>query len=178
MNTINKEILSPIQIDVRNNNHPVRDEVKRICGITYDINVSFEEDTATLKSFGHVPGIVAILCTFRKDGEVLAFGRSLSIFTKNSKWMERTIGAAFNGSFMSAANSAVKVLETLRLSSSSSSAHTKPNGESASSKQIMFLQRLLPKISVAPKRQELAKALSDGSRTKSEAGAWIKSILG
>jgi len=117
--TYSRKILSPIQpkvkpvIDVRGENHPIREEVKRLCGNPFTLEVSFKEDTETLKNL-NIPGLVGVLCTLKLSGQVIAFGRSVSVFSKLNKYLDRTISASINGSFLSATNNAVKILESIR----------------------------------------------------------------
>src|SRR3989338_490690 len=149
--TYNRKILSPIQpkikpvIDVRGERHPIRDEVKKFCG-TYSITATFEEDLQTLNSFGHIPGLIAILCTFKKDGQLISFGRSCAVFSKWNKYVERTISTAINGAFLSAANNATKVFEALRISQAEEVAGGSiqyPEFQPASEKQKSYLLQLI-----------------------------------
>ena len=118
----NKRILSPLQpriqpvIDIRNENHPAREIIRKLCTTSHNLKITFEEDVSTLDHFRHIPGFIAILCKFTKDGQTIAFGRSCSVFSRMNKQVERTISSAINGSFLSAANNATKVFEALRMS--------------------------------------------------------------
>src|SRR3989344_1728574 len=42
-------------------------------------------------------------------------GRSVSVFSKLNKFVDRTISCAVNGAFLSATNNAVKILESVRV---------------------------------------------------------------
>ncbi len=133
-------IKSPIQntIDIRDNNHPVRKEISKLCG-TFNFSVTFEEDIETFNSLSNqVPGIVAILCTLSKDNQVIAYGRSLSVFSNINKYVSKTISSAINGAFLSATNNATKLFESLNITKSD-----KPIVELATDKQKNYLKQLL-----------------------------------
>ena len=97
-----------------NEEHPVRREVKKFCG-SYTLEVAFEEDSQTLTTFEHVPGMVAVLCTLRKEGKVVGQGRGSSVASRMNRGIERTAYTAINGALLSAVNNATKILDTLRL---------------------------------------------------------------
>jgi hypothetical protein len=117
-----RPILSPIQpkikpvVNAKNDRHPIYEEINKLCHSTnYNINVSFEEDIEALDSFS-IPGLVAVKCTLRTHGQIIAFGRSCSVLGKMNRYVDRVISGLIGGSFLSAANNAMKVLETLRMS--------------------------------------------------------------
>lgn len=147
-NTLNKRILSPLQpkvkpvIDVRGENHPVREEVKKLCGNPFSLEVSFQEDTDTLKNL-NIPGLVGVLCILKLNGKIIAFGRSVSVFSKLNKYIERTISASIGGSFLSAANNAIKVLESIRANGGEETEEFEEIEEPASEKQRSYLKSLL-----------------------------------
>src|SRR3989344_64472 len=115
--TYRRPIPSPIQMKARpsqsspqsasnassNEEHPVRREVKKFCG-SYTLEVAFEEDSQTLTTFEHVPGMVAVLCTLRKEGKVVGQGRGSSGASRMNRGIERTADTAINGALLSAAN--------------------------------------------------------------------------
>jgi len=88
--------------------------MRKYCG-TYDLSVSFEEDTQTLTTFSHVSGLIAFLCTIRKDGKIIGQGRGWSAMNRVNKYIERSVSTAINGSLLSAVNNATKILDTLRI---------------------------------------------------------------
>jgi len=171
MNRTYDKTLSPFQpqmgvVDVSNENHPAREEVKRLCNVKYNIEVSFEEDTATLNHFRHIPGLVAILCTMKQNGQVFAFGRSCSVFSKLNKYLEKTISTAINGSFLSAANTATKIFEALR----------SQELEPASDKQKNYLKELIKtKVSDGNRRNQLSLKIDEID--KDQASELIKRLL-
>lgn len=83
----NNKVVSPFasrenmgMINVSDDNHPVKEEVRKLCSNSYTIKVTFEEDKETNKVFAHIPGLITILCKFSIDGQVIAIGRSYSVF--------------------------------------------------------------------------------------------------
>jgi hypothetical protein len=189
MNTIYKKVLSPIQpqvklpmrraIDVRSSKHPAHDEVSRLCGTEYDLKVSFQEDTQTLNHFRHIPGLISILCTLSKDGQVIAFGRSCAVFSSFNRYIERTISTAINGSFLSAANNATKVFEALRTSGAEEQGgYIQEEAEEPvmSEKQRNFLMQLIPKISNPETRNEYLAQINSGM-SRYDAGELISSLV-
>src|SRR3990167_9021366 len=92
-------------------------EFKKLCGNPFTLEVSFQEDTETLKNL-NIPGLVGVLCTLKLNGRLIAFGRSVSVFSKLNKYLDRTISSSINGSFLSATNNAVKILESIRANGS------------------------------------------------------------
>ena len=95
--------------NVREEKNPVMEEVRKLCG-TYSLSATFEEDTQTLGACKHIPGLVAVLCTLKKDGRVIALGRGSSCHNRMNRSIERTTFAAINGSLMSAVNNCTKVI--------------------------------------------------------------------
>ena len=185
--TYNKNIVSPFQtqmkqpsniIDIRDKNHPVRDEIRKLCNATYDIKVSFEEDTATLNSFSHIPGLVAILCKFTKEGQVIAFGRSCAVFSRMNRYMERTISTAINGSFLSASNNAIKVFEALRMNEVGEV--DKPvqyeEADLATEKQKSYLLTLSEKLPFS-ERERWQREINNKLLTRLEASDKISTLL-
>ena len=125
-------------IDIRDINHPVRKEVQKLCG-TFNFSVKFEEDIETFNSLSNqVPGLVAILCTLSKDNQIIAYGRSLSVFSNINKYVSKTISSAINGSFLSATNNATKLFESLKITKSDNAV-----AELATEKQKNYLKQLL-----------------------------------
>lgn len=151
-------IRSPFQATNRNSfnvqdkKHPVRTEIQKFIG-SYQIGVEFQEDQETLLKFRHIPGIIAVLCTLRKDGQVIGLGRGVAVVNRVNRIVERTVSMAINGSFMSAANNATKVLDTLRLdmpaqapSQGIGEAYKAGDGESsdtATLRQVEYLKTLI-----------------------------------
>jgi|GEM_PF-2822473 hypothetical protein len=179
-NTLNQKILSPLQpkvrstIDIRGENHPARDEVKKLCGNPFTIQVNFQEDTDTVNHFPHVPGLIGILCTLKKDGQVLAFGRSCAVFSRLNKFVDRTISSALNGAFLSASNNAVKILESIRVGSS----EMEETGEEPemTDKQKKFLMQLVLEIGNPETREEYLTQINSGM-SRYDASELISSLV-
>ena len=185
--TYNQNIISPFQtqmkqpsnvIDIRDKNHPVRDEIRKLCSAKYSIQVSFEEDTVTLNSFNHIPGLVAILCKFTKDGKVIAYGRSCAVFSRMNRYMERTISTAINGSFLSASNNAIKIFEALRMNESEQVDKPVQYEESdlATPKQKSYLLTLSEKLPLS-ERERWQREINNSLLTRLEASDKISTLL-
>ena len=101
-------------MDTQNADHPARKEIRQLCG-TYQFTATFSEDTDALKTFPHVPGLIAVQCLLHKDGKPVGKGHGSAILTRINRGMERTAFICLNAAFLSAANSACKVLDSLRL---------------------------------------------------------------
>lgn len=124
--TFRRRTLSPIQphpievmrkkaMDTQNPEHVMRKEIQKLCG-TYQFTATFSEDTDTLATFRHVPGLIAVQCLLKdKDGKAVGKGHGSAILTRINRGIERTAFICLNASFLSAANSACKVLDSLRL---------------------------------------------------------------
>ena len=181
-----RPVPSPFQMarkqsyNVQDSQHPVRISVRQLCG-TYQITATFEEDKETLATFRHIPGLIAILCTLRQDGKIIGQGRVSSVVNRVNRVLERTLSVAINGSFLSAANSATKVLDTLRLEAPAltgpkglgEASQTRENDgpEPASEKQCQYLTQL---AQINCEGEELEKWLSQiNSLTKEEASQAI-----
>ena len=186
--TYNQNIVSPFQpqmkqpsnvIDIRDKNHPVRDEIRKLCNAKYSIQVSFEEDTVTLNSFSHIPGLVSILCRFtNKDGQIIAYGRSCAVFSRMNRYMERTISTAINGSFLSASNNAIKIFEALRMNESEQVDKPVQYEESdlATPKQKSYLITLLEKLP-SSERERWQREINNSLLTRLEASDKISTLL-
>ncbi|OGI65171.1 hypothetical protein A3A95_04070 [Candidatus Nomurabacteria bacterium RIFCSPLOWO2_01_FULL_39_18] len=178
-NTLNKRILSPLQpkvkpvIDVRGENHPVREEVKRLCGNPFTLEVSFQEDTETLKNL-NIPGLVGVLCTLKLNGSLIAFGRSVSVFSKLNKYLDRTISSSINGSFLSATNNAVKILESIRANGSEEmEGFEEPE---MTEKQRQYLDRLVLELDDPEDRERYLNQINSGL-SRQDASDLIASLV-
>ena len=184
-----KSIRSPFQAvrkqsyNVQDKRHPVRLEIQKFIG-AYQIDIQFEEDQETLQKFRHIPGLIAILCTLRKDGKVVGLGRSISVVNRINRIVERTVSMAINGIFLSACNSATKVLDTLRLEAPAltgprglGEAYKMPEEEvsefAATDRQKSYLRELLS-LAIEDEREREVKISQIDEMTKSEASAAIK----
>ena len=122
----NRPVRSPIQprmhpaelarekaLDTQDPEHPIRREIRRLCE-TFNLSATFSEDTGTLSAL-KTPGLIAVKCVLSKDGDPLGVGHGTAILTRINKSIERTAFICLNAAFLSAANSACKVLDALRL---------------------------------------------------------------
>jgi hypothetical protein len=111
-------ILSPFQtmwkraFDVRREDHPAMDEIKKSLG-TYNLTATFEEDREALEMFKGIPGLIAFTCVLKKSGKIIGKGRSLAVLGGSSRFVERTSRFAFNASLIDAVSKATKVLDGL-----------------------------------------------------------------
>lgn len=126
MNTTYKNrVASPYQLtkkdpfDVSDKKHPVRGAIERCTG-SFDITATFEEDVATLALFKQMPGIIAFLCTLKKDGKIIGQGRGTAVLNQMNRYLERTVNTAFGAAFVDASVRCAKVLDTLRPNASGS----------------------------------------------------------
>lgn len=185
--TFNKNVISPFQprmkpsnvIDIRDRNHPVHDEIRKLCSAKYSIQVNFEEDTATLSSFSHIPGLISILCKFtNSDGQIIAYGRSCAVFSRMNRYMERTISGAINGAFLSASNNAIKIFEALRMNESEQV--DKPvqyeEADLATPKQKSYLLTLSEKLPSSEK-ERWQREINNSLLTRLEASDKISTLL-
>src|SRR3989344_3365856 len=100
-------------LDTQSESHPIRQEVRKLCG-TYNLSATFSEDTGTLSTL-KTPGLIAVQCILSKDGRPVGIGHGSSIISRINSGIERIIFSCLNGALMSAANSACKSLDILRL---------------------------------------------------------------
>lgn len=64
----------------------------------------------------HVEGLVAFLCSIKKDGALIGQGRGSAVLNPQNRFMHRAIRAAFNSSIVDATVKATKVFDTLAAS--------------------------------------------------------------
>lgn len=99
--------------DVTGAKHPVREEIQKLLG-SYNLAVTFEEDTQTIGMFQHIPGVVGFLCTIKKDNQIIGQGRGQAVISRMNKYIERTVHTAFNGSLIDAIVRSTKILDALQ----------------------------------------------------------------
>src|ERR1035437_4038227 len=110
-----KEIPSPFmkkrEFDVQGQNHPVQEEVRK-CLYSFNLNVTIEQDTETLKMFNHLTGgVVAFLVTMRKGSDVVGVGRGMSVFDSHNKFIERNVWYAKNSAMVDCMAKSVKMMD-------------------------------------------------------------------
>ncbi len=116
-----KSTLSPFHkqmqdksFDYSNPKNPVHQEIKKNVG-TFNFTATIEQDTQTLNRFKHIKGLIAFLCTLKRDGKVIGEGRGSATLNQMNKFIERTIRYAFNASLIDAIVRSVKSLDTLTI---------------------------------------------------------------
>lgn len=153
--TYKRRIPSPFQVmqnrafDVQDKKHPVREEVKKSVG-TYNLTAIFEEDAQTLALFKHVPGLIAFICTLKRDNEIIGQGRGTAVLSKVNRFIERTTRIAFNASLIDAVVRSTKALDVLQTDLSDKKEDTIPvksvyqtSDVPASDKQKSYLLQLI-----------------------------------
>ena len=111
--------ISPFQImerkmlNTQSKGHPVAEEVQKSVG-TYELSATFEEDSQTLQTLKHVPGLIAFICTLKKGTQIIGQGRGMAVLNKVNRFIERTVRAAFNASLVDAVVRS-KLLDALHL---------------------------------------------------------------
>lgn len=81
--------------------------------------VIVEEDLQTLATMKHVEGLVAFLCSIKrdeKDGALIGQGRGSAVLNPQNRFMHRAIRAAFNSSIVDAMVKTTRVFDTLAAS--------------------------------------------------------------
>lgn len=159
-------------MDVRSDEHPVREEVRNCIG-TYNLQAVIEEDMQTLALMRHLPGLVAFVCTLKKDGQVIAQGYGSSVLSGTNRYITRAINSAFNSSLADSVIRATKVLDTLR----GDVVRNEDNGpaEPITDRQKSYLQELIKmNVEDQDEREQLLSNLD--SYTKEEASATIQTF--
>ena len=110
-------VVSPYQImkkqaaDVQDGEHPARKEIQRVVG-TYEMTAEVVEDKETLATLSR-PGVIAFLCTIKRDGQVVGIGRGSAVLNQMNKFIARTVHAAFNFSLLSAVAQSTRALDAM-----------------------------------------------------------------
>jgi hypothetical protein len=152
---------------------PVQNEVAKRIG-EYKLVATFSEDIDTKNTFKHVPGLIAFLCTLRKDGNVIAVGRGSAFLSRMNRYVERTIDTAFNASLVDAVVRGTKVIDALN-----SGPLTSPNEvgtpytgfDGITDKQRDYLSVLIGNLANEDEREEWLNKLD--VMTRDEASAAI-----
>ncbi len=110
--------LSPYQrmraeaLDVHREDHPVQREIRRLVG-SYPITVEVTEDLDTLRTMSSIQGMVAFVCSVRKNGQIIGQGRGSSVIGRMSKYVDKTVRLSFNAAIISAVMHATRALDAL-----------------------------------------------------------------
>ncbi len=192
MNTIYKSnITSPYQrlskeaLNTQSEGHPVQQEILKSIG-TFHITAVVEEDRQTLSTFNKVPGLIAFMCTLKKDDVIIGIGRGTAMISRVNKYIERTVRVAFNASLIDAMVRSTKMLDALYLGTTNiqrDSVTTVNNSFDAtdsfikiSDKQKKYLLELVKtKVPDISKRNQWKEQIEDFS--KDEASNAIKSFM-
>lgn len=169
-------------LDTQDSNHPIRKEIRKLCG-EYKFTAQFSEDTETLATFQHVPGLIAVQCLLQdKDGKPVGSGHGSAILTRINKSIERTAFICLNAAFLSAANSACKVMDSLRLDAYDQAtpkglgdaykAKPEESTDLASDKQKAYLKQLISLNCEESDAEQWMSQIED--LTKGEASAAIQ----
>ena len=106
------QIMKKEMLNVHSDEHPVQKEIRRIVG-TYPLTIEVSEDMQTLQTLKHIPGLIAFICSVKKDGQIIGQGRGSSVISRMNKFIERTVRMSFNQSIIAAILHATKALDVL-----------------------------------------------------------------
>ncbi len=112
----NNDIVSPFvkkQAYDISGNETVQEEVRKNLG-EYHFTATFEQDVETLKALQPISSaVIGYICKLKLNGQVISFGRGMSVITHLNKYMERNISFAFNAALIDAVVRGVKVLDVM-----------------------------------------------------------------
>ncbi len=179
-----RRTLSPIQMvksktDFRaNKKHPVREEIDKSIG-TFNLTATVAEDAQTLAEM-NIEGLVAFICTLKKDGRIIAQGRGSTVINPANRYISRAVHSAFNSSLSDAVIRATKVLDTVHPNPSASTAeYSKAKDadvfEPATDKQRHYLAELIA-LNVQDENERERRQSQLGELTKQEASRLIESF--
>lgn len=196
MNTIYKtKVASPYQppvkrdvFNVSNKNHPIKELIQKYTGI-YNLTATFEEDKETAQKLSHFSGVVAFICTIRKNGQVVGIGRSHNILSPNNKFLGKVINASFSYSFIDAISKTTRAMDTFlvdqNIPTQSVVATTDSNyvskdsyeSEMITEKQRSYLLELVNTSSIISDEEKNHWSSTVDDLTKDEASNAIKSFV-
>ena len=105
------ELLKEKAANVQDVEHPARKEIQRVVG-TYQMTADVVEDKETLATLSR-PGVIAFLCTIKRDGQIIGIGRGSAVLNQMNKFISRTVHAAFNYSILSAVAQSIRALDNM-----------------------------------------------------------------
>ena len=148
--TYKKSVPSPFQtmqkkaFDVQDNKHPAREYILKNMGV-YSLTATFEEDMQTLATFRHIPGLIAFICTLKRDNEVIGQGRGTAVLSRVNRFIDRTVRIAFNSALIDAVVRSTKALDVLQLDTENKDGITpiQSTDVPASEKQKSYLLQLI-----------------------------------
>lgn len=100
--------------DVQDARHPVRNEISNSIG-EYSFKAVFEEDIQTINLFKHIPGLIAFICTLKRDAEIIGQGRGTAVLSKVNRYVDRTVRIAFNSALIDAVVRSTKGMDVLNM---------------------------------------------------------------
>lgn len=189
----NSTVKSPYQpsikkdvFNVNNKNHPVKELIQKYTGV-YNLTATFEQDLETTQKLSHFSGVVAFICTIRKNGQVVGIGRSHNILSSSNKFLEKVINASFSYSFIDAISKTTRAMDTFLTDKNipPQEETTTPNSNYVvkellesdgriSDKQRSYLEELIKVNLDGEERESMMNQLDDMSRQ--EASQMIKNF--
>lgn len=159
--------------------HPVHQEIMKSVG-TINLTATFEEDIQTLGVFKHIPGVIAMVCTLKKDNEVIGVGRGTAVINRVNKYIEKTVRASVNASLVDAIFHSTKMLDALHINASPRAGIDEASGGTetnlASDKQKKYLREIL-RSRASTLSEKLAWESKIESFTKEEASKAIQDLV-
>lgn len=159
--------------------HPVHQEILKSVG-TINLTATFEEDIQTLGVFKHIPGVIAMVCTLKKDNEVIGVGRGTAVINRVNKYIEKTVRTSVNASLVDAIFHSTKMLDALHINTRTGTGIDEADEQKefnlASDKQKKYLRELVQSktTSLSDKFQWEAKI---ESFTREEASMAIQDLV-
>src|SRR3989344_1987016 len=131
MNTSYKrDVVSPFQMRNRpydiQNNSVVQEEIKKNIK-TYSLTAEFTEDIQTLQAFKHINGVIAFLCTLKKDGQVIGFGRGMSVISSQNRFLEKAVTFSANAALIDSVVRASKIIDITQVDFGNQNTFSIPN---------------------------------------------------
>lgn len=153
----------------------VSSEVSKLLG-TYHFTATFEEDIQTTNTFNGIPGLTAFICTLKHGDVVIGQGRGTGVINQVNRFVIRTIGFAYNASFIDAVVRATKLQDVFRTDDDAHPwAEVLETEDIATPKQIDYLRQLIHlNIDNEDELSRLDSQLS--GLTKQEASQMIESF--
>ncbi|MDO8571658.1 MAG: hypothetical protein Q7R79_03180, partial [bacterium] len=81
------ELMREKAADTQDEDHPVRKEIQKVVG-KYEMTAEVVEDKETLATLSR-PGIIAFLCTIKREGQIVGIGRGSAVLNQMNKFIAR-----------------------------------------------------------------------------------------
>lgn len=153
------ELLKEKAADVQDREHPAQKEIQRVVG-TYEMTAEVVEDKETLATLSR-PGVIAFLCTIKRDGQIVGIGRGSAVLNQMNKFISRTVHAAFNYSILSAVAQSTRNLDAL----------IDPHGETSLESSEAVQEKITDK-----QKEYLTQLVQKKVRDESAIGWWMENI--